>query len=362
MECEIATDWNIDEKDLRELEKDGCIDSKTVQTTIPGVEYYITAFLYHGRNGENVAFYLYVKTKAPMTGTFTFSIPSANFSQTLTCPFEGNVCNPDMDSYGEPFTTRQLFFDPKNRFFINGKLTLKLRGTLKCDGENGIKSGDTIGKLFYAKDDKDFTIEVDGEEIRAHKFILRERSPKFAAMFDSGKEEAIQNKVNIEGFSSYIVKAHKFIFRERSPKFAAMFDSGKKEAIQNKVKIEGFSADIVDEAIKICYDCEIKDCVIEFFSMDELLLLLKFSDVYDIAHVKTYAESYLADEITQNNVCRLANAAIEYRAEKLQLSCINSLIKYLKNATAVADFDSLDDAFKAKIATKGLCHVILSDF
>uniref|UniRef100_A0AC35G1Y1 BTB domain-containing protein n=1 Tax=Panagrolaimus sp. PS1159 TaxID=55785 RepID=A0AC35G1Y1_9BILA len=183
---------------------------------------------------------------------------------------------------------------------------------------NGIKSGDTIGKLLYAKDDKDFTIEVDGEEIKAHKFILRERSPYFAAMFDSGM----------------------------------------KEAIQNKVKIEGFLFDIVDEAIKICYDCEIKDCIIEFFSMDELLLLLKFSDVYDITHVKTHAESYLADEITQDNVCRLANAAIEFHAEKLQLSCINSLIKYIKNSTAVADFDSLDDAFKAEIATKAVCHVI----
>jgi hypothetical protein len=313
MECAIATDWIIDEKDLREVGEDKWIDSKTVQTTIPGVEYNITAF------PNDVSFSLYVKTKVPMTGTFTFSIPSANFSQTLTYSFEGNVCNPDMDSYGEHFTTRQLFFDPRNRYFINGKLTLKLRGTLKCDGENGIKSGDTIGKLFYEKNDKDFTFEVDGEEIKAHKFILRERSPYFAAMFDSGK----------------------------------------KEATQNKVEIEDFSFDVVDAAIKICYDCEIKDYGIKYlFSMDEFLLLLKFSDVYDIAHVKTYAESYLADEITQNNVCRLANAAVEFHAEKLQLSCINSLIKYLKNSTAVAYFDSLDDAFKSEIATKAFCHVI----
>uniref|UniRef100_A0A914QQH1 BTB domain-containing protein n=1 Tax=Panagrolaimus davidi TaxID=227884 RepID=A0A914QQH1_9BILA len=230
-------------------------------------------------------------------------------------------CNADGD--GKHFTTRQLFFDPKNGYFINGKLTLKLRGTLKCDGGNGIISGHTIGQLFYAKGDKDFTFEVDDEEIKAHKFILRERSPKFAAMFDSGK----------------------------------------KEAIQNKVKIEGFPLVIVDAAIQICYDCEIKDCGINyFFSIDEFLLLLKFSDVYDIAHVKTYAESHLADRITQNNVCRLANAAVEFHAEKLQLCCINSLTKYLKNSTAVADFDSLDVAFKAEIATKAFCHVISSVF
>uniref|UniRef100_A0A914PVN2 Uncharacterized protein n=1 Tax=Panagrolaimus davidi TaxID=227884 RepID=A0A914PVN2_9BILA len=64
MECETATDWIIDEKDLREVGEDKWIDSKTVQTTIPGVEYNITAFPNDDTDGEHeVAFFLYVETR-----------------------------------------------------------------------------------------------------------------------------------------------------------------------------------------------------------------------------------------------------------------------------------------------------------
>uniref|UniRef100_A0AC35FRG8 BTB domain-containing protein n=1 Tax=Panagrolaimus sp. PS1159 TaxID=55785 RepID=A0AC35FRG8_9BILA len=97
-----------------------------------------------------------------------------------------------------------------------------------------------------------------------------------------------------------------------------------KESRENKVAIEGFPFKNVEAAIKICYDCEISNT----FSVDDNLFLLKFSDLYDIEHVKTFVECFLADVISSDNVCSIANASIEFNAEKLRLCCKENLKEF----------------------------------
>uniref|UniRef100_A0AC34GN30 BTB domain-containing protein n=1 Tax=Panagrolaimus sp. ES5 TaxID=591445 RepID=A0AC34GN30_9BILA len=136
-----------------------------------------------------------------------------------------------------------------------------------------------------------------------------------------------------------------------------MFDSGMKEARENKVKIAGFPYEVVEEAVRFCYD---RDHLFAFdiLSDDDKMLLLKFSDVYDMASLKTYIESEIEYTVTPDNVCRLANASIKFNAEKLHSRCINYLVKCIKDSTPVANFDILNAILKTELLNKVVCHKI----
>uniref|UniRef100_A0AC34FKP5 BTB domain-containing protein n=1 Tax=Panagrolaimus sp. ES5 TaxID=591445 RepID=A0AC34FKP5_9BILA len=308
MECEITADWSIDKKALHEVEVDGYFDSPLIQTIIPGVECVISMFPNDDNDDvSNVNCRLYVETDTSIDANFTFSIPSANFSETCVCKF---VNSEDGDNVF--ICSRASLFDSKNKYFQNGKLTFQLRGTFKFNLVEDIKQG-SLGQKLWEKDDKDFTIQVEDKEIKAHKFILRQFSPFFEAMFNSGM----------------------------------------KEARESKVKFEEFSFDVVEMAIKFCYD--IKHGSLGC-SVDTRLSLLKFSDVYDIADLKIYVQQKLAKQLSSDNLCKIANAAIEFNADKLRLCCMLYLIKCLKNTVAISDFDSLDANFKFEAMNKVCCR------
>ncbi|UYV64797.1 SPOPL, partial [Cordylochernes scorpioides] len=68
-------------------------------------------------------------------------------------------------------------------------------------------------KLF-----SDVTLCVDGQEIKAHKNILSARSTVFAAMFDHGMEENLQNRVVIEDLEPQIVRGMlRYIYTGTAP-------------------------------------------------------------------------------------------------------------------------------------------------
>uniref|UniRef100_A0A914Y639 BTB domain-containing protein n=1 Tax=Panagrolaimus superbus TaxID=310955 RepID=A0A914Y639_9BILA len=304
MECEIAADWIIDEKTLSEAEEYEYIESPRIQTTIPGVGYYIRI---HPNENHDVYFHLRVNTNTNVDADYTFSIPSADFSLNKHSTYECDYID-ENEVYA---FSRKSLFESKNKYFRNGKLTFQLRGTLKC--ELCLIEQESLAQIFFKKEDKDFVIQVDDKEIKAHKLILRERSPVFAAMFDSGM----------------------------------------KEAQESKVKIEGFSYDTVQMAINSCYDMEKL-----WYSTNDLLLLLKFSDVYDIAHFKNSVQQRLVMKLAPDNVCSIAHASVETNADKLRLCCMNYLLKCLKDSTAVSDLDFLDTEFKLELVTKAFCHKI----
>uniref|UniRef100_A0AC34FET2 BTB domain-containing protein n=1 Tax=Panagrolaimus sp. ES5 TaxID=591445 RepID=A0AC34FET2_9BILA len=305
MECAIATDWIVEEKALHEVVEDGCLESQHIQTTIPSVKYCIQIHP-NGKSedGNEVYFQLKVITTTLITADVTFSIPSAKFSENFNYGYDN-----DDDIYGPYVLKREAFFQSKNKYFQNGKLNLQLRGTLSIEQSEQ----QSLGIILWKRDDKDFIIQVDNKEIKAHKYVLRALSPVFAAMFDSGM----------------------------------------KEAQENKAKIEGFSFDVVYVAVKFCYDIKWF-----YYFNDELLSLLKFSDIYDIAHLKAYIEQNLVKSFSPNNVCSIANAAVETNANKLRSYCLNYLIKCSKDSTPIAKMDSLDDALKYEFALNAVSHKI----
>lgn len=56
---------------------------------------------------------------------------------------------------------------------------------------------DNIGQLYNEQIDCDVTLEVDGEEFKAHKIILKARSKVFNAMFSHRTEENLNNRAVI---------------------------------------------------------------------------------------------------------------------------------------------------------------------
>uniref|UniRef100_A0AC34FPA1 BTB domain-containing protein n=1 Tax=Panagrolaimus sp. ES5 TaxID=591445 RepID=A0AC34FPA1_9BILA len=198
MECQIATDWIVDEKALLEIKENDCLESQHIQTTIPGVGYYIQIHPNDKIENDDNVVYFHIYVDRPQfidcDLDYTFSIPSAKFCETY-----------DDDVNVVYACKRVAFFEPKNKYFQNGKITLQLRGTLKGDPMEVIEH-DTFTQMLWYKDDKDFTIQIDDKEIKVHKLILRHCSPVFAAMFDSGMKEAQENKVKIEGFPFIAVR------------------------------------------------------------------------------------------------------------------------------------------------------------
>uniref|UniRef100_A0AC34GN00 Uncharacterized protein n=1 Tax=Panagrolaimus sp. ES5 TaxID=591445 RepID=A0AC34GN00_9BILA len=164
MECEVAADWVVDEKALRDIKKYDSLKSPIFRTTIPGVRYSISVRPFAGEKEKEVNIWLSVKSATSINADYIFSIPSANTTEKISSVFEYEE-DEDVGLY----LPSESFFDPINGYFRNGKLALQLRGTFKCD-EMGYQP---TGVVCFSTPDKDFTIQIGDKEIKVHKFILR---------------------------------------------------------------------------------------------------------------------------------------------------------------------------------------------
>ncbi len=71
----------------------------------------------------------------------------------------------------------------------------------------------------------DFTIEVKGKALFAHKAILASRSPYFARMLRIDMKEKRENKVVIDDFEPHVIEEMlEFIYTGTSPKLTSMAD------------------------------------------------------------------------------------------------------------------------------------------
>ena len=61
-----------------------------------------------------------------------------------------------------------------------------------------------------------------------------------------------------------------------------MFEIGMKEAKENEMNILDFSFAVIEAAVFLCYDRQIPDVL----NLDEKMELLRFFDMYQIAHLK----------------------------------------------------------------------------
>uniref|UniRef100_A0A914PWM0 BTB domain-containing protein n=1 Tax=Panagrolaimus davidi TaxID=227884 RepID=A0A914PWM0_9BILA len=172
--------------------------------------------------------------------------------------------------YISSFTTQTDLLNPEKNFFVDGNLILDITGIISVDRED------------FKDIERPFIFEFDVEMINAD---LEERD---FSIFVEGKE----------------IKVHKNIMSEVSPVFAAMFQSKMKETIENKMDLIKFDFNTVEFAIELCYGKKI----LENLDLNFCTELLRFSDKYDIQKVREQIEVEIRPKITCLNVVEIANS------------------------------------------------------
>uniref|UniRef100_A0AC34QGK3 BTB domain-containing protein n=1 Tax=Panagrolaimus sp. JU765 TaxID=591449 RepID=A0AC34QGK3_9BILA len=100
-------------------------------------------------------------------------------------------------------------FGKKSSLFVDGVMTVDAKLRIKFISENIEVYDEPPHTVALLEDEKfkDFTINVDDDEITVHKNIIAIASPVFAAMIESHTKEFKEGRVDIEDFDHETVKA-----------------------------------------------------------------------------------------------------------------------------------------------------------
>uniref|UniRef100_A0AC34G0J9 BTB domain-containing protein n=1 Tax=Panagrolaimus sp. ES5 TaxID=591445 RepID=A0AC34G0J9_9BILA len=314
----FAAEWIISEYGLMAIQSlmsnnNGRLKSKEFTAIFSsGAKYYLTIYPNGNTEGNRGKTWILLNfelgNEKNVEAEWTFSINTANWSCKINYTFNG-----EDKEYGTTFCSVDELFDPNKKFIVDGNLTVKVEGILTIG-----KTESHLGTVenfcgLWNKGYEDFTVVVDKRKIKVHKIIL-----------------AYHSRV-----------------------FDAMFQSGMKESIENEVEIIDFSFDIVEKAVKLCYDFKL----LSDLSNDESFLLLKFADKYNMAIIQDIIESSLCAKISVLNVCELANASIETNSLKLQNQCMNFLVNCLSAKQVVSNMELLDRDFQKNVFSK-FCSLV----
>lgn len=154
---------------------------------------------------------------------------------------------------------------------------------------------DNLGKLLNNDSYSDVTLQVKGKEFHAHRTILANRSPVFAAMLMHNMKEKHENVVEIED-------------------------------IDDKV---------FEEALQFMYTGKVDE--IKKFANDLLVL----ADKYDIVGLKAMCERTLCKSLNSKNALECLNLADLHGAKKLRAESINFVVSNAKQIAQESGFELL---------------------
>uniref|UniRef100_A0A914QN15 BTB domain-containing protein n=1 Tax=Panagrolaimus davidi TaxID=227884 RepID=A0A914QN15_9BILA len=215
--------WIITENRLKAL-KDSTNTERIISdkfTTIVGLKYFFEIeFNNRGNRNEKLAelcLHLEMGTEEMVELKLKVSTSGCGF-ESYPRFLRSEKQNYYLCSVGELFgsSERLLLGGGGRKYIIDGEFTLKIEGNFKIkksDSENEMEFFQTkmeqrfrdIWNMGYT----DFSIVIEGKELKVHKVILACQSPFFVAMFKPHTKEAIENKVEIPGFSYSVVEKAK---------------------------------------------------------------------------------------------------------------------------------------------------------
>uniref|UniRef100_A0A914QM94 BTB domain-containing protein n=1 Tax=Panagrolaimus davidi TaxID=227884 RepID=A0A914QM94_9BILA len=252
IEVPISIRWKIPkQKLLNESKKEEWrIKSEEFSVKeISGVSYHvgIDSFFSQNNNGKCVFLTLVLKmeNELKMNVNYNLCVPTANYNGT----------NSEFKNEKEHFCVTLIgkideLFDPTRNFIVNDSMIITMEAIITVQmnlSHSAVLVSEEskfckLGLKLWDRDDKDFTVIVDGKEIKVHKLIVSTESSVFNQMIKSGLQESKENKVTITDFDY----------------------------------------EIVETAKKFCYGINDE----EFYNVENGIKLLQFSDKYDITDLK----------------------------------------------------------------------------
>uniref|UniRef100_A0AC35F6S5 BTB domain-containing protein n=1 Tax=Panagrolaimus sp. PS1159 TaxID=55785 RepID=A0AC35F6S5_9BILA len=289
----IGMKWRVKEDVLKDalLKKESVKSEKFNASKMSGVKYNLAAEM-DDEDPSKVMIFLELDYHLikKIVGNCAFAVKSATYESTHKgCDFSGS------SGWGGQLCKMDELFEPEKKFFVDGYMVVELEGTLKPEGGIKRKAGKLASLcqlLWEREDDKDVTIVAGQKEIKAHKWILCDRSPVFKA---------------------------------------AMESSGFKEALENKIAITDFSFEAVKLALEYFYERDIKELINEKNASE----LIHFADKYNVAPLHDMIQNVLIGKLSDANVCEFANISTTSNAHKLR----ECSISFLMNSTGEAGND-----------------------
>uniref|UniRef100_A0AC35FDN9 BTB domain-containing protein n=1 Tax=Panagrolaimus sp. PS1159 TaxID=55785 RepID=A0AC35FDN9_9BILA len=307
--------WTIKEDDLKHAFKLG-VDFKSdtfKASNIPGAKYFLALESPRTRDDstdENVLIFLKscFGTNRKVAASYKISIKSASFNDEMNYGGFEFGCGNVICGY------KEKLFDPENKFFVGGIMEIDLEITVKTHGiKRKAAKPLSLGELLWEKEeDKDITFVADGQELKAHKWIISSCSSVFKAALESGMKEAIEKKITITDFSYETVKI----------------------------------------AIEHCYEREVDDLLNDKNASE----LLHFADKYNIQPLHKLLQIYFIDKLSESNVVNFANLSIKTNAEELRDVCVSFLMKYIGKNTKIEDVKNLDKEISSDVGQRCLLY------
>uniref|UniRef100_A0AC35G6G0 MATH domain-containing protein n=1 Tax=Panagrolaimus sp. PS1159 TaxID=55785 RepID=A0AC35G6G0_9BILA len=173
--CPFNTEWKFQKIDFMEL-KDGFLKGKSFYAfNIPGLQYHIQIYPNGDEEdclGEVWAFLQIICPDGrKVTCECTLFIESTNFSSTLNHIYQYD------SGYGSMLCEADEFFDSKSKFFIDGEMNIKVKGTFKCERSSKSMILQPIS-MQWKITEKDLKAKMEDKDCITSKTI---KIPKFSS-------------------------------------------------------------------------------------------------------------------------------------------------------------------------------------
>nr|XP_015922598.2 speckle-type POZ protein B-like [Parasteatoda tepidariorum] len=160
---------------------------------------------------------------------------------------------------------------------------------------------------------------------------LRELSVNFKKLLD--QIDGTDIKIHVDGVS---MKAHKVILRARSPVFEKMFDHDISEAVKNEIEVKDIRASIMKELLTFLYAG-----TIENHDFDDACDLYYAADKYEVLSLRNACAKDLLHHLQVNNACQLLILATNHGDESLKEKILEYIMTNVKEIMATKSFEEL---------------------